>query len=178
MANLNKVMLIGRLTRDPEQIAGGKGVKFGFAVNNRKLNPQSQQWEDEPVFIDCEMWNRNEGAQQATRLFETVKRGHQLFIEGRLKFDTWNDPPEKGGGKRSALRVVVETFQYLEARPDGEGAPRQYNQAPRQQPAPAAQRQPAAGAPAGGGYRQAPPAPPEDDYGPGGPSYDNNDIPF
>ena len=60
MANLNKVMLIGRLTRDPEAIPGGKGAKFGFAVNNRKLNNETQQWEDIPVFIDMEIWNRGD----------------------------------------------------------------------------------------------------------------------
>jgi single-strand DNA-binding protein len=136
MANLNKVMLIGRLTRDPEMILTDKGVKFGFAVNNSKKNQQTGQWEDEPVFIDCEMWNRQEGAPQATRLFQTVRKGQQLFIEGRLKLDTWED--KNGGGKRSALRVVVETFQYLEPRAEGaEGAPRM-QQAPRQ---PAAQQQ-------------------------------------
>ena len=150
MANLNKVMLIGRLTRDPEAIMVDKGAKFGFAVNNRKLNQQTQQWEDEPVFIDCEIWNRGEQGQQATRLLQTVRKGQQLFIEGRLKLDSWED--KNGGGKRSVLRVVVENFQYLEPRGDGAeggGAPRMA-QAPRQ-PAQA--------------YRQpARPAPSDDDY--------------
>src|SRR3954465_15473397 len=136
MANLNKVMLIGRLTRDPEAIMVDKGAKFGFAVNNRKLNQQTQQWEDEPVFIDCEIWNRGEQTQHATRLLQTVRKGQQLFIEGRLKLDTWED--KNGGGKRSALRVVVEGFQYLEPRAEGaEGGvpPRAYSQqAPRQAP--------------------------------------------
>jgi len=120
MANLNKVMLIGRLTREPEKIMDGRGAKFGFAVNNRKLNQQTQKWEDEPVFIDCEVWNRNEGGQHATRLLENVHKGHQLFIEGRLRFDQWDDTTSKTG-KRSALRVVVENFQYLEPRAGGDG---------------------------------------------------------
>ena len=63
MANLNKVMLIGRLTREPEARSfsnGGKVVKFGFAVNNRKKNMSTGQWEDEPVFVDCEAFNRGE----------------------------------------------------------------------------------------------------------------------
>jgi single-strand DNA-binding protein len=173
MANLNKVMLIGRLTRDPEAIMVDKGAKFGFAVNNRKLNQQTQQWEDEPVFIDCEIWNRGEQGQQATRLLQTVRKGQQLFIEGRLKLDTWDD--KNGGGKRQALRVVVETFQYLEPRAEGaEGAPRM-QQAPRQ---PAVQQQ----------YRQQPPRnTPDDDFGSapamgapaaGGRGGDDTDIPF
>lgn len=122
MANLNKVMLIGRLTRDPESILNDKGAKFGFAVNNRKLNQSTNQWEDEPVFIDCEIWNRGDAGQQATRVLQTLRKGQQIFIEGRLKMDQWED--KNGGGKRTALRLVVENFQYLEPRQDGEMAPR------------------------------------------------------
>src|SRR5215213_2281016 len=93
MANLNKVMLIGRLTRDPEpiEIRGAvSGAKFGFAVNNRKQNQQTQQWEDVPVFIDMEIWNRGEG-KQADRVLQTLRKGQQVFIEGHLKLDTWED---------------------------------------------------------------------------------------
>jgi len=119
MANLNKVMLIGRLTREPEPIevrGATQGAKFGFAVNNRKQNTQTQQWEDVPVFIDCEIWNRGEG-RQGDRFLQTVRRGHQVFIEGHLKMDSWED--KNGGGKRTKLTVVVENFQYLERREDG-----------------------------------------------------------
>lgn len=121
MANVNKVLLIGRLTRDPEQIASGRGAKFGFAVNRRTMNTQTQQWEDVPVFLDCELWNRGEAGQQATRFLETVRKGHQIFIEGSLKMDSWED--KNGGGKRTAIRIVVESFQYLEAK-SGESQPR------------------------------------------------------
>jgi single-strand DNA-binding protein len=174
MANLNKVMLIGRLTRDPEPILNGKGAKFGFAVNNRKQNQDTQQWEDVPVFIDMEIWNRGEMGKNAERFLQTVRKGQQIFIEGHLKLDTWDD--KNGGGKRSALRVVVETFQYLEPRAEGaEGAaPRTYQQAAR----PAGQqqfRQPARNA-----------APPDDDFdgssmgtpAAGGRGGDPDDIPF
>src|SRR5258707_309692 len=133
MANLNKVMLIGRLTRDPEKIEVRgvvQGAKFGFAVNNRKFNQDTQQWDDVPVFIDVEIWNRGENSKQADRVLQTLRKGQQVFIEGHLKMDTWTDPAEKGGGKRSKLQVVVDNFQYLEARQDGGGggdmgAPRQ-----------------------------------------------------
>jgi single-strand DNA-binding protein len=144
MANLNKVMLIGRLTRDPEAIPGGRGAKFGFAVNNRKLNQDTQQWEEVPVFIDMEIWNRGDQGQQATRVLQTLRKGQQVFIEGHLKLDTWDD--KNGGGKRSALRVVVENFQYLEPRAEGENgtmvrSPRPAATAPsRPAPAPAAAR--------------------------------------
>ena len=119
MANLNKVMLIGRLTRDPEVRMfsnGGKVAKFGFAVNNRKRNPQSGNWEDEPVFLDCEAFNRGEQGTLASRIEETLRKGQQIFIEGHLKLDQW----EKDGQKRSQLKIVVDNFQYLE--PKGEGS--------------------------------------------------------
>ena len=118
MANLNKVMLIGRLTRNPEVIGANVGARFGFAVSNRKLNPDTKQWEDAPVFLDMEIWNRGE-SKQADRVLQTLRKGQQVYIEGHLKMDQWDD--KNGGGKRSAIRVVVETFQYLE--PKSEGMP-------------------------------------------------------
>jgi len=170
MANLNKVMLIGRLTRDPEAILDGKGAKFGFAVNNRKLNQATNQWEDVPVFIDCEIWNRGEQGQQASRLNQTVRKGQQIFLEGHLKMDTWTD--KNDGKQRSKLVVVVENFQYLEAKGEGGGGNGgMSNAAPRQAPRQPAARQPApAQAPqygGGGGF--------DDDGGSGG---GQDDIPF
>src|SRR5262245_31884153 len=175
MAKLNKVMLIGRLTRDPEAIMVDKGAKFGFAVNNRKLNQQTQQWEDEPVFIDCEIWNRGELGQQATRLLQTVRKGQQLFIEGRLRLDQWED--KNGGGKRSQLKLVVEGFQYLEPRPEGAEGGQQRSYQPQSRPAgQSSQRQP---------QRNAPPMDDDFDSAPsmgapaaGGRGADPDDIPF
>jgi single-strand DNA-binding protein len=121
MANLNKVMLIGRLTFDPEPIQSGGatiGAKIAFAVSNRrpsKTNPQ--QWEDVPVFIDVEVWNRGE-SKQADRVLATLRRGSQIYIEGHLKLDEWND--KVSGDKRTKLVVVAETFQYLESKQEGE----------------------------------------------------------
>src|SRR5687767_866254 len=92
MANLNKVMLIGRLTRDPEVRMfsnGGKVAKFGFAVNNRRKNQQSGQWEDEPVFLDVEAFNRGEFGKQADLVEQYLRKGSQVFIEGHLKFEQW-----------------------------------------------------------------------------------------
>lgn len=120
MANLNKVFLIGRLTRDPEPINGRNGspmgAKFGFAVNNRRFNQDSQQWEDVPVFIDTEIWNRGE-SKQGDRVLQSLKKGNQVFLEGHLRMDQWED--KNGGGKRSKLLIVIDTFQYLDARSDG-----------------------------------------------------------
>lgn len=119
MANLNKVMLIGRLTRDPEVRTfpnGGKVANFGFAVNNRRKNQSTGQWEDEPVFIDVAVFNRGENGRQAEMAEQSLRKGHQVFLEGHLKLDQWTS---QDGQKRSKLSVVVDNFQFLEPRSDG-----------------------------------------------------------
>jgi single-strand DNA-binding protein len=142
MANLNKVMLIGRLTRDPEVrtfASGGKVAHFGFAVNNRHKNASTGELEDEPVFIDVEVFNRGETNKLADRVEQTLHKGQQIFIEGHLRFDQWTG---QDGQKRSKLKVRMDNFQYLEPRGDGgpgEGGGR-YSQSstPARRPAPAA----------------------------------------
>ena len=152
MANLNKVMLIGRLTRDPEVrmfANGGKVAKFGFAVNNRKKNQQSGQWEDEPVFLDIEAFNRENGRKLADLVEQYFRKGAQFYIEGHLRLDQWQDKTD--GSKRQKIKIVLEDFQFFEARQDGmnnEGAPRAASRP--SSPAPAARR-PAPAAPASNG---------------------------
>lgn len=121
MANLNKVILIGRLTRDPESrtfSGGGKVAKFGFAVTNRKKNAQTGQWEDEPMFIDCEAFNRGDYGTLATQIEERCRKGTQICIEGRLHLDQWDD--KATGTKRTKHKIVVESLQLLERREDGQ----------------------------------------------------------
>jgi single-strand DNA-binding protein len=121
MANLNKVLLIGRLTRDPETRTfsnGGKVAKFGFAVNNRRKNQATGQWEDEPVFIDMEVFNRGETGRQADLVEQSLRKGNQVFIEGHLRLDQWTG---QDGQKRSRLLVRVDNFQFLEPRSAGSG---------------------------------------------------------
>src|ERR1700675_294347 len=101
MANLNKVLLIGRLTRDPEMVAfanGGRVAKFGFAVNNRRKNQSTGQFEDEPVFLDVEAYNRDNGRKLADLVEQYLKKGHQAYLECSMKLDTWND--KTSGEKR------------------------------------------------------------------------------
>jgi single-strand DNA-binding protein len=169
MANLNKVMLIGRLTRDPEVRTfsnGGKVAKFGFAVNNRRKNQQTGQWEDEPVFLDVEAFNRGEFGKQADLVEQYLTKGRQVFIEGHLKLDQW----EKDGQKRSRLVIVLDNMQFLEPRQDGGGdgmgarAPRASAPAPRK-----TEPSYSNGGP-GGGYD-------EPEAGPGGGNQED-DIPF
>ena len=86
MANLNKVILIGRLTRDPESrtfSTGGKVTKFGFAVTNRKKNTQTGQWEDEPMFIDCEAFNRGEFGKLADTIETVLQEGQPDLHRGQ-----------------------------------------------------------------------------------------------
>ncbi|MDA0803930.1 MAG: single-stranded DNA-binding protein, partial [Planctomycetota bacterium] len=116
MANLNKVMLIGNLTRDIElrAIAGGQNVgNFGLAVN-RQFNTKDGQKHEETTFLDCEVWGR-----QADVMKQYLSKGRPVFIEGRLKLDTWED---KEGKKQSKIRVVVENFQFLGGGRREEGA--------------------------------------------------------
>ena len=120
MANLNKVMLIGRLTRDPESRMfsnGGKVARFGFAVNNRRKNQQTGNWEDEPVFLDCEAFNRGERGTLADRVEQYLRKGQQVFLEGHLKLDQWDD--KQTGQKRSKIKIVVDNFEFLERREEG-----------------------------------------------------------
>src|SRR5206468_1394477 len=120
MANLNKVMLIGRMTRDPEIRTfanGGKVAAFGFAVNNRRKNQSTGEWEDDPMFIDCKVFNRGENGQQADRAQQNLRKGHQVFLEGHLLLEQWDD--KQTGQKRSKHVLVVDNFQYLEPRQDG-----------------------------------------------------------
>jgi single-strand DNA-binding protein len=152
MANLNKVMLIGRLTRDPESrtfSTGGKVAKFGFAVNNRRKNPSTGQWEDEPVYLDIDAFNRGEFGKNADLVEQYLRKGTQVFIEGHLVLDQWTD---KDGQKRSKLKIVLDNMQFLERREDGgSGEGSRY-----QRSGPAPQRQ--TGPPMdGGGYEDAEP---------------------
>jgi single-strand DNA-binding protein len=123
MANVNKVMLIGRLTREPESRTfanGGKVTNFGFATNNRKKNQQTGQWEEEPMFIDCKVFNRGEMGKKADIAEQYLHKGHQVFLEGHLVFEQWDD--KTTGQKRSKHALVVDDFQFLEPKKDGMGS--------------------------------------------------------
>lgn len=116
MANLNKVMLIGNLTRDPEVRYTPKGTaiaELGLAVN-RNYTTESGEKKEEVTFVDVELWGR-----QAEIAGEYLKKGRPVFIEGRLKLDSWED--KQTGQKKSKLRVVGEGMQFLGSREGGGG---------------------------------------------------------
>jgi single-strand DNA-binding protein len=121
MANVNRVILIGNMTRDPQlkylpsQTAV---VDFGMAMN-RKFKGANGEDREDVCFVDCSAFGKT-----AEVINQYCQKGKQLYIEGRLKLDQWED--KQGGGKRSKLSVVVENFQFLGGREGGGGgAPRQ-----------------------------------------------------
>jgi single-strand DNA-binding protein len=122
MANLNKVMLIGRLTRDPEIKTfgnGGKVANIGFAVNNRRKNKDSGQWEDVPVWLDLKVFNREPGPKKADLAESSLKKGQQIFVEGHLVLEEWTG--KEDGKKASKLVIYVDNFEFLEKREGGMG---------------------------------------------------------
>lgn len=118
MANVNKVMLLGNLTRDPElryTPQGSAVCEFALAMNYSYTNKQSGQKVEEVSFIDIVAWGRT-----GEICAEYLKKGRQVFVEGRLKQDRWESPE---GKKMSKIRVIAENVQFIGGRPGGPGAP-------------------------------------------------------
>jgi single-strand DNA-binding protein len=110
MANFNKVLLMGNLTRDPEVRYTPKGTAIatiGLAVN-RVWTTESGEKKEEVTFVDVDVWGR-----QAETIGQYMSKGRPIFIEGRLKLDSWDD--KETGQKRSKMKVVCESFQFLGA---------------------------------------------------------------
>lgn len=151
MASFNRVILVGNLTRDIElrYTPGGTPVTdMGMAVNERVK--RNEQWTDEVNYFDVTLWSRT-----AEIAAEYLSKGSPVLIEGRLKYDTW----EQDGQKRSKIKIVGERMQMLGSRSGGGGgsggnAPHS-QPAQQQQAAPAAQQQ--------NNNAMAPSTPPDDD---------------
>jgi single-strand DNA-binding protein len=114
MANFNKVVLLGNLTRDPQLKylpSQMPVVEFGLAINHR-FKTKSGETREEVCFVDCSAFGK-----QAEIINQYCQRGRPLLVEGRLKYDTWED--KQGGGKRSKHTVVVDNFQLLGGRDSG-----------------------------------------------------------
>lgn len=120
MASLNKVMLIGRLTDNPEPPrtlpnTGSTVVNFRFAVGRSKKNPQTGQWENDPnpLYIDCAVFTSpGQKRDLCNVVSQYTRKGSQVYIEGRLQYETWED--KNGGGKRSKHKIVVESIELLD----------------------------------------------------------------
>ena len=148
--SINRVTLTGNLTRDPEMRAtqgGTQVMSFGLAVNDRRRNPQSGEWEDYPNFIDCTMFGT-----RAEAVSRYLNKGSKVAIEGKLRYSSW----ERDGQRRSKLEVIVDEIEFMSSR-NGQGgqggygnqggyapAPAPSYGAPAPQPAPAPQAQPPA----------------------------------
>ncbi len=149
MANFNKVILAGNLTRDPELRYTPKGMaiaKITLAINRRWRDPATNEDREEVTFVDVDAFGK-----QAEVIAQYMKKGRPFLVEGRLKYDTWDD--KQSGQKRSKLHVVLEAFSFIDSRVEGGdsggGAPPDASRnKPAAAPAPAAPASAAAPEPA------------------------------
>ncbi|WP_307739890.1 single-stranded DNA-binding protein [uncultured Parolsenella sp.] len=168
--SINRVNITGNLTRDPELRAtqgGTQVLHLGVAVNDRRRNQQTGNWEDYPNFIDCVMFGT-----RAEAISRYLRKGTKVAIEGKLRYSSW----ERDGQKRSKIEVVVDEIEFMSSRADGGQQAGGYApqggyaaSAPAPQVAPAPQQQ----AP----YQAAAPAPAPVAAPPAADVYDE-DIPF
>lgn len=165
--SINRVVVSGNLTRDPElrvTPGGTQVLGFGVAVNDRRRNQQTGEWEDYPNFIDCTMFGN-----RAEALSRILRKGMKVAIEGKLRYSSWED--KNGGGRRSKVEIVPDEVVLMSQNPNGQQAqqyaPQGYQQqyAPQQaprayapQPAP---QQPTPQWNAQQAYQQAPQAAPQ-----------------
>lgn len=170
--SINRVNVTGNLTRDPElrtSTGGSPVLRLGVAVNDRRKNPQTGQWEDVPNFVDCVMFG-----QRAASVAQYLSKGTKVAVDGRLRYSSWQ---AQDGSKHSRLEVAVDEIEFMSPRqqaPQYQQAPQGYRQPARpaapKQYAPAPPRIPAQPAPQQAQYAPAPQPPAPDVY--------EDDIPF
>ena len=113
--SINRVVISGNLTREPELRRTQSGMAilgFGVAVNDRRRNPQTGDWEDYANFVDCTIF----GA-RAEALSNILSKGMKVAIEGKLRWSQW----ERDGQKRSKLEVIVDEIEFMSSRNSGQG---------------------------------------------------------
>ena len=160
MASYNRVILMGNVTRDLEirYIPSGTAVMdLGLAVSEKRKNNKTDEWIEETVFVDVTLWGRT-----AEIAGEYLSKGSPVFIDGRLRYETW----EQDGQKRSKLKVVCDRMQLIGGRSGGGGGGgggQQYNQQPQQQQQYNQQAQYSQQAPSGPPQDAPPTGPPDDD---------------
>jgi single-strand DNA-binding protein len=117
MANYNKVILMGNITRDlelrhtPSNMAV---LQIGIAVNRKWRDSNTNEMREEVTFVDCDAFGKT-----AENIAKYFAKGRPIFLEGRLKLDTWKDKTD--GSNRSKLKVIVETFQFVDSKGGGGG---------------------------------------------------------
>lgn len=117
MPSFNKVILMGNLTRDPElrYMPNNTAVcEIGLAVNEKYKSKQSGEMVEQVHFVDCTAF-----AKTAENLTNFFSKGRPIFIEGKLRFEQWDD--KKTGDKRSKLKVVIENWQFVDSKQGGGG---------------------------------------------------------
>jgi single-strand DNA-binding protein len=120
--SINRVVISGNLTRDPELRATATGMPvlaLGVAVNDRRKNPSTGEWEDYPNFVDCTMFGT-----RAEVVHRFLSKGAKVAIEGKLRWSQW----ERDGQKRSKIEVIIDEIEFLSAR-DSSAAPVQRKEA-------------------------------------------------
>jgi single-strand DNA-binding protein len=113
--SINRVMISGNLTRDAEIRSTQSGMAilgFGVAVNDRRKNQQTGEWEDYPNFVDCTVF----GA-RGEKLQPYLTKGSKVALEGKLRYSSW----ESGGQRRSKLGVIVDDLEFMSSRHAGSG---------------------------------------------------------
>lgn len=106
--SINRVVITGNLTRDPELRRNGSGMailNLGVAVNDRRKNQQTGQWEDVPNFVDCVMFGS-----RAEAVANYLAKGMKVSIEGKLRYSSWTS---KDGNKRSKIEVAVDEIEFM-----------------------------------------------------------------
>jgi single-strand DNA-binding protein len=117
MLDVNRVFLGGNLTRDPEVVdlpGGSKVTNFSVAVN-RKYHDKQDVLQTETCYVDCRAY-----AKKGETIGKYFKKGRPIFIEGRLRFESWE---EENGKKRNKLRVVVDNFSFVDSKGTGDEQP-------------------------------------------------------
>lgn len=115
--SINRVNISGNLTRDPELRAttgGTQVLSFGMAVNDRRKNQQTGEWEDYPNFVGCTMFGS-----RAEKISRYLTKGCKVAVEGKLRYSQW----ERDGQKRSKLEVIVEEIEFMSRQQAAEPAP-------------------------------------------------------
>jgi len=121
MANINRVVLVGNLTRDPElrHTPSGMAVcSLRIAVNTRRKDSQTGEWTEKPNYFDVTVWG-NQGENCA----QYLSKGRPVAIDGRLEWREWD---AQDGTKRQAVEIIADSVQFLGGRQDAEGGQPQF----------------------------------------------------
>jgi single-strand DNA-binding protein len=112
--SINRVVITGNLTRDPELTATASGMsilKMGIAVNDRRKNQQSGEWEDVPNFFDVVVFG-----QRGESISRFLSKGSKVAIEGKLRWHSWETPE---GDKRSKVEIIADDIEFMSSRDGG-----------------------------------------------------------